>query len=97
MTIETKDIEHLAHLARLALDADQVPALADELDKIMQLVEKMAAVDTIDIQPLAHPLDETQPLRDDEVTENNQRDQFLNIAPQTSAGLYIVPQVIDQE
>ncbi len=97
MSISESDIEHLAHLARLAIDKEQLHDLTKDLGKIMQLVEQMSSADTTNVQPLAHPLDETQPLRCDKVTETNQRDQFQALAPETTAGLYIVPQVIDQE
>lgn len=97
MSLSTSDIKHLAHLARLAIEEPQIESLAGELDNIMHLVEQMNSVNTDKIQPLAHPLDETQPMREDEITEINQRNEFQKIAPQISAGLYIVPQVIGQE
>jgi len=55
----------------------------------------MNAVDTKDIQPMAHPLDATQRLREDKVTEENQRDKFQAVAPSAEKGLYLVPKVIE--
>lgn len=97
MSLENNDIKKIAHLASLGiLDADIEPIKKD-LSNILELVEKMNQEDTNNIAPLAHPLDEIQPRREDVVTETNQREQFQQIAPETKAGLYIVPQVIDSE
>ena len=57
----------------------------------------MNQIDTQGIEPQAHPLDAKQRLRNDEVTEINQRELFMSIAPETEAGLYLVPKVIDAE
>ena len=62
---------------------------------ILELVDQMQAVDTSDIEPMANPLDATQLLRADEVTEGNRRDAFQAIAPAVENGLYLVPKVID--
>lgn len=56
---------------------------------------QMGQLDTTGVTPMAHPLDQMQRLRDDAVTETDQRDHFQTIAPQTEAGLYLVPKVID--
>ena len=55
----------------------------------------MNAIDTSDVEPMAHPLDAVQRLRKDEVTEQNQRDHYQQVAPLTEAGLYLVPKVIE--
>jgi aspartyl-tRNA(Asn)/glutamyl-tRNA(Gln) amidotransferase subunit C len=55
----------------------------------------MRAVDTNGIEPMAHPLDATQTLRADKITETNQRDQFQALAPETQDGLYLVPRVVE--
>ena len=95
MSLEKADIEKIAHLARLEIDPDDVPAYARNLSGILGLVEQMNQVNTEGVQPMAHPLRMTQRLRDDEVTETNQRDKFQQIAPQVEAGLYLVPKVIE--
>jgi aspartyl-tRNA(Asn)/glutamyl-tRNA(Gln) amidotransferase subunit C len=56
---------------------------------------QMGQQDTNGVSPMAHPLDQMQRLRPDAVTETDQRDAFQTIAPQTEAGLYLVPKVID--
>jgi aspartyl-tRNA(Asn)/glutamyl-tRNA(Gln) amidotransferase subunit C len=55
----------------------------------------MSSVNTDDVTPMAHPLDATQRLRADEVTETDQRDHFQEIAPNVEDGLYLVPKVIE--
>jgi len=72
-----------------------VPDYARELSNILALVEQMSAVDTGGVTPMAHPLDAHQRLRDDVVTEQNQRDLLQANAPQIEAGLFLVPQVIE--
>ncbi|MDH5778148.1 MAG: Asp-tRNA(Asn)/Glu-tRNA(Gln) amidotransferase subunit GatC, partial [Gammaproteobacteria bacterium] len=58
-------------------------------------VEQMSAVDTDQVSPMAHPLDEVQRLRTDAVTEQNQREHYQSIAPQVEEGHYLVPRVIE--
>ena len=95
MALEHKDVENIAHLARLAVDEADIPAYARNLSDILALVEQMQAVDTSGVTPMAHPLDAVQRLRDDAVTESDQRDHFQQIAPAVEAGLYLVPKVIE--
>jgi len=95
MTLDSDDVKKIAHLARLAIEEADIPQYATNLSNILHLVEQMDAVDTKDVTPMAHPLDETQRLRTDEVTESNQRDNFQQNAPQTQDGLYLVPKVIE--
>lgn len=95
MSLGAEDVRRIAHLARLAIAEESVPAYVRELSSIMALVERMNAVDTEGVEPLAHPLDMVQRLRPDEVTEGDQRETFQTIAPLTEAGLYLVPRVIE--
>jgi aspartyl-tRNA(Asn)/glutamyl-tRNA(Gln) amidotransferase subunit C len=95
MSLEAADVEKIAHLARLGIEADDVPEYARNLSDILAFVEQLNAVDTAGIEPLAHPLEATQRLRPDVVTEGDEREQFQGIAPHTEAGLYLVPQVIE--
>ncbi len=95
MSLAPAEVARIAHLARLAIDDADVPAYARELSAILELVERMNAVDTTGVAPLAHPLDMVQRLRADAVTETDRRDAFQAIAPQTEAGLYLVPKVIE--
>ena len=95
MTLKSGDVERIAHLARLAVDEADIPLYARNLSDILDLVTQMNAVDTTQVEPMAHPLDQPQRLRPDEVTEVDQRGKFQAIAPRIEDGLYLVPKVIE--
>lgn len=95
MSLDKQDVEKIAHLARLAIQEEDIPNYAEGLNNILNLIEQMSSVDTSDILPMAHPLDMHQRLRPDVVTEADQRDVFQAIAPKTEAGVYLVPKVIE--
>lgn len=95
MSLEQSDVDRIAHLARLEIAADDVPEVARNLSNILDLVAQMDTVDTDGVEPMAHPLEMAQRLREDEVTETDQRERFQAIAPQTENGLYLVPKVIE--
>ena len=95
MALERSDVEKIAHLARLGLNEADVPRTTETLNNILGLIDAMQAVDTDGIAPLAHPLEATQRLRADAVTESNQRDAYQAIAPAVQDGLYLVPKVIE--
>ncbi len=93
--MEKKDIEQIANLARLGINEKDIPEYVTNLTNILALVEEMNTVNTDDVTPMAHPTDAVQRLREDVVTETNQREHFQKIAPQVEDGLYLVPQVIE--
>jgi aspartyl-tRNA(Asn)/glutamyl-tRNA(Gln) amidotransferase subunit C len=95
MALDRKAVEDIAHLARIALNEDDIPATTAKLSGILDLIDQMQAVDTLGVTPLAHPLETVQRLRADRVTETNQRDALQAIAPATEDGLYLVPRVIE--
>ena len=93
-----EDIEKIAHLARLTLEESQIEQYTNSMSKILDLISLINEADTTTISPMAHPFESlTQPLREDVVTETNQRERFLSIAPETEAGLFLVPEVIASE
>jgi aspartyl-tRNA(Asn)/glutamyl-tRNA(Gln) amidotransferase subunit C len=95
MSLDRTDVENIAHLARLAVSDAEKDRYANDLSKILGLVEQMNAVDTDDVTPMAHPLHMVQRLRADEPSEADRRELFQQIAPATEDGLYLVPKVID--
>jgi aspartyl-tRNA(Asn)/glutamyl-tRNA(Gln) amidotransferase subunit C len=95
MVLDAADVEKIAHLARLGIDAGDIPEYCRSLSDILAFVEQLNAVDTTGVEPLAHPLEATQRLRPDVVTETDNRASFQQLAPQTEAGLYLVPKVIE--
>ena len=95
MSLTKEEVAKIAHLARLRIPEERLPALAGELSGILDFVEQMNAVDTAQIEPLAHPLALSARLREDTVTETDHHEVFQAIAPAVEAGLYLVPKVIE--
>lgn len=95
MSLGPAEVAKIAHLARLAIREEDVPAYARNLSAILELVEQMNAVDTAGVVPMAHPLDMAQRLRADEIGEPDRRERFQAFAPRVEAGLYLVPKVIE--
>jgi aspartyl-tRNA(Asn)/glutamyl-tRNA(Gln) amidotransferase subunit C len=95
MTISTAEIKKIAHLARLNLNAEDETKFTEQLSKILSLIEQMSEVDTSNIAPVAHSIELSQRLREDVVSEENQREAFQKIAPAVEVGLYLVPKVIE--
>jgi aspartyl-tRNA(Asn)/glutamyl-tRNA(Gln) amidotransferase subunit C len=95
MAIEQDEIEKIAALARIRIGDDQIGQVTRRISEILHMVDQLQAVDTSEVEPLANPLDATQRLRPDEVTEGDRRDAFQAIAPAVENGLYLVPKVIE--
>ncbi len=95
MFLANADVRKVARLARLAMTETEIEAARSQLSGIFDLIAEMQAVDTKGIAPMSHAQDLSQRLREDRVTETNQRELFQSIAPQVEAGLYLVPQVIE--
>ena len=95
MSLSADQIRQVAHLARLELKAEQVDRYTRELSNILELVGQLAPADTGSTEPMAHPLDMTQRLRADAITESNRREAFQAHVPKVQHGLYIVPKVIE--
>lgn len=95
MSLSPDEVKKIAHLARLGLSEDLLTPYANELTKILDLIAQMDQADTQDIKPMAHPLEMSQRLRLDVITEADQRELVQSIAPKVEAGLYLVPQVIE--
>lgn len=89
------DVHKTAHLAKILIDDNQADQIAKDCSNIMQLIEKMQSVDTSDVAPMAHSFDAEQPLRDDVVTEKDQREALQQNAPNAQQGLFLVPTVIE--
>ena len=95
MSISNDEVRKVAHLARIEVPVAQLAAYAAELNAILALVEQMNSVDTSQVLPLAHPVEASQRLRADAVTEIDQRLRFQAVAPAVQDRLYLVPKVIE--
>ena len=97
MSLGRDDVEKVANLVALQVDAAQADQMTQQLNNILDLFAQMQAVETDDIAPLAHPLEQVQRLRDDAVTEDDIREKLAAVAPDfdREKGVYLVPQVIE--
>ena len=99
MKLTPDDLKRIAHLARIAVSDADVARLQTELSGIFGLIDELQAVDTKGIAPLSHPLDVVadmaQRLREDRVTESDQRAANMANAPAEENGLFLVPKVLD--
>jgi aspartyl-tRNA(Asn)/glutamyl-tRNA(Gln) amidotransferase subunit C len=91
-----EDVARIAHLARLALTAAEVPVYSHSMSRIMTLVDELQRADTTGVEPMSHSLPGASArLRADAVTESDRRDDYQRNAPLAEAGLYLVPRVIE--
>ena len=95
MSLTLEAVTRVARLARIALSNAEVASTRDQLNGIFGFIEQLQSVNTDGIVPMAHAVDVVQRLREDRVTETNQRDAFQAVAPDVEAGLYLVPKVIE--
>ncbi len=97
MAFTPEDVQRLAKLARIELGPEQVDATLGHLDNIFGMIAELRQIDTRDIMPMAHACDVGQRLREDKVSDGSleQRDRCLKLAPESEAGLYLVPKVIE--
>lgn len=96
-TIDTEKVKNIAKLAHIALEEAAIPTYQKDISNILTLVEELNNVPTKTITPMAHPLDFHQRLREDTVSEHDNRENFLALTPHTEAGLYLVPKVIEDQ
>jgi aspartyl-tRNA(Asn)/glutamyl-tRNA(Gln) amidotransferase subunit C len=95
MSLNPDEVRRIARLARIELSTAEVEQTMVQLNAVFGLIEQLKAADTNGIQPMAHAVDVSQRLRDDRVTETDRHADFQKIAPDTEAGLYLVPKVIE--
>jgi len=95
MALSRRDVEYIAHLARLEVSDDEIEDYVGKLSNIIDLVAQLSEIDTSGVVPMAHPLDMSQRLRPDEVTEADQRELFQANSAAVAAGFYRVPKVIE--
>lgn len=95
MTLKPAQIHKLAKLAMLDVDDQSIDQISSQLDNIMQLIDQLQAADTAGIEPLSHPQDPSLRLREDTVTAEDRRDDFMQLTPNHQDGLYLVPKVIE--
>ena len=95
MSLSNDQIRRLARLARIALQPGETAEVGSRLNRILELVGQIQAVNTAGIEPMSHALDVVQRLRPDEVSEADRREVYQSVAPAEEGGLYLVPKVIE--
>ncbi len=96
MALTRAQVENIAHLARLELQASEIPQFQLNLSRIVDFIGELERADTAGVSPMAHPLPGlAQRLRPDEVTERDEHELYQRNAPQVASGLYLVPKVIE--
>jgi len=95
VSLDKDQVQHIAMLARLKLADDEFDETVDKLSRIVDFVDQLSQAETEGVVPMAHPLNESQRLRADEVTESDEREALQENASSVANGLYLVPKVIE--
>jgi aspartyl-tRNA(Asn)/glutamyl-tRNA(Gln) amidotransferase subunit C len=95
MSVEQSEVEKVAELAKVRIADAEIGEVTERISSILDMVSQMQAVDTSAVEPMSNPLDASQRLRPDTVTEIDRHAEFQAIAPAVEADLYLVPKVID--
>ena len=95
MKFDNDEIKKIAHLARININKNEADKVGEKLEGILKLIDQMTKVNTDGIEPMAHALDITQPLREDKVTEVDIRKKSLKLSNETNQSMFIVPRVIE--
>jgi aspartyl-tRNA(Asn)/glutamyl-tRNA(Gln) amidotransferase subunit C len=94
MSVTRKQVEHIAELARLNLDENELEEYTTQLNQILEYVEKLNELDTENVKPLSHPVEGTNVFREDELKPSISREEALKNAPSKDEEFFKVPKVI---
>ena len=95
MSVSSEQVRHIAKLARIAMSDEQLERLVPELNNILGWVEQLGEVNTDGVEPLTAVIDQKLRLREDVVTEGDEREKVLANAPEAQHGFFAVPKVIE--
>jgi len=95
LSINKDQIKYLSLLSRMDIQESEINDVEEKLTKIIDFVDQLQSIDTDEIEPMAHPLNQSQRLRADRVVEENNRDKIQKNTESTERGMYIVPKVIE--
>lgn len=95
MSLSLDDVRRISELAHVDLSQEQSVRMQSELNDIFRMIERIQAVDTSGVEPMMHPHDGVQRMREDEVVFGNDRDENVKNAPEEFEGMFLVPQVIE--
>ena len=95
MSLDKNKVKEIAFLARLSIQDSELEQSTQELNNILGLMDQLGEIDTGDAEPMAHPLEMSQRLREDKVTEDDLSEEFQEVAPKTGNNHFLVPTVIE--
>lgn len=95
MDVTEEVVRNIAELVQLKVDDADLRQLTQGMQNILALADQLQTINTVGVVPVSNPLDASQKLRPDTITEENQRELFQSLAPATESGLYLVPRVVD--
>ncbi len=95
MSLDKDQVQHIAVLSRLKITDQEFDQTVEKLSRIVAFVDQLSQANTENVVPMAHPLNESQRLREDVVTEPNDREHVQKNAASVQDGLYLVPKVIE--
>ena len=95
MSVSKDDVKKVARLSRIAVPDDRLDGLVDELNGILGWIEELNEVDIEGVEPMTSVVETTLPMRGDEVTDGDIRDQVLANAPKTEDGFFVVPKAVE--
>jgi aspartyl-tRNA(Asn)/glutamyl-tRNA(Gln) amidotransferase subunit C len=95
VSLDKDQVQHIAVLSRLKISDQEFDQTVEKLSRIVDFVDQLSQADTDNVVPMAHPLNESQRLREDVVTEPNDREHVQENAASVEGGLYLVPKVIE--
>ena len=95
MSIDTDTARRVAHLARIRVEEDALPALAEDFNAILGFIDELAEVDVDGVEPMTSVTPMRLKRRVDEVTDGNQQDKVLSNAPDAREGFFAVPKVVE--
>lgn len=96
MSVTKNEVKKIAELARLEFNENELENYTHEMNKILEYVEKLNEIDTSNIEPLSHPVENTNVFREDKNKESVNREEALKNAPDSNSEYFKVPKVISQ-
>ena len=95
MSLNKEQVKEIAQLAKLSINDSEIEQSTIELNNILSLMAELVEIDTDHVEPMAHPLEMSQRLREDVVSEADLSEEFQAIAPKTGKQHFLVPTVIE--
>ena len=95
MSVDAATVRRIAHLARIAVDDNEVEHLRGEINAILAFVEQLSEVDVEGVEPMTSVIPMKMKMRDDTVTEGEQSEAILQNAPARQDRFFTVPKVVE--